>query len=139
MAAADEDGPYNDPANKNPEDRRQFLAGIFGLPYDYPKSQVAEDLAPKGAQVLIVFEDPAGQGRRIILMRVPGAIDEALGAIHNHYKAAGYEAPDQLEPSAQTDQGWLVRFTKGGRERLVYARPRDSAKETLVAVYDEPR
>jgi hypothetical protein len=86
-----------------------------------------------------VFEDPAGQGRRIILMRVPGTIDEALGAIHNCYKAAGYEAPDQLEPSAQTDQGWLVRFTKGGRERLVYARPRDSAKETLVAVYDEPR
>ncbi|MCX5683290.1 MAG: hypothetical protein NT049_06360 [Planctomycetota bacterium] len=139
MAAADEDGPYNDPANKNPEDRREFLAGIFGLPYDYPKNQVADDLAPKGAQVLIVFEDPAGQGRRIILMRVPGSIDEALSAIHHSYTAAGYQEPNRLEPSAQTDQGWLVRFTKGNRERLVYARSRDSSKETLIAVYDEPR
>jgi len=139
MEAADEEGPYNDPANKDPADRRRFLADLFGLPLDYPQSEAAADLAPKGAHVLMVFPDPTGEGRRIVLMRIPGDIDQALAAIHNHYTAAGYQAPDRAEPSAQTDQGWLVRFTKGNRERLVYARPRDAAKETLVAVYDEPR
>jgi len=139
MEAADEDGPYNDPANKDPEDRRRFLAGIFGLPADSPQSQVADDLAPKDAHVLMVFEDPAGQGKRVVLMRVPGDIDQALAAVHNHYKAAGYEALPQEDPSTQTDRGWLMRFTKGNRERVVYARPRDSSKETLIAVYDEPR
>ena len=139
MEAADEDGPYNDPANKDPEDRRRFLAGVFGLPFEYPQNQVADDLAPKGAHVLIVLEDPECRSKRIILMRVPGDIDQALSAIHNHYKAAGYQVAEPVRPSAQTDRGWLVRFTKGHRERLVYARPRDSGKETLIAVYDEPR
>jgi hypothetical protein len=139
MHAADEEGPYNDPANKDPADRRRFLADLFGLPPDYPQSEAAADLAPKGAQVLMVFSDPTRRGERIVLMRIPGDIDQALAAIHNHYTAAGYQAPDRVEPSAQTDQGWLVRFTKGSRERLVYARPRDAVKETLVAVYDEPR
>jgi len=87
----------------------------------------------------MVFDDPAGEGQRITLMRVPGDIDQALSAIHNHYKAAGYQVAEPVRPSAQTDRGWLVRFTKGHRERLVYARPRDSGKETLIAVYDEPR
>jgi len=139
MAAADDEGPYNDPANQDPEERRRFLAGVFGLPFEYPKSEVLPDLVPKNARVLIVFEDPAGRGRRIALMSMPGDIDEALAAIHNQYKAAGYEAPERLEPSAQTDQGWLLRFTKGNRDRVVYARPRNSGKETLVAVYDESR
>ena len=139
MEAADEDGPYNDPANKDPEDRRRFLADIFGLPFDFPQNQVADDLAPKGAHVLVVFEDPAGQGKRVVLMRVPGGIDEALAAVSNHYKAAGYEALPQEDPATQPDRGWLMRFTKDKRERVVYARPRDSDKETLVAVYDEPR
>jgi hypothetical protein len=31
-----------------------------------------------------------------------------------------------------------MRFTKGRSERIVYARPRQSGGETLVAVYDEP-
>jgi hypothetical protein len=139
MEAADEEGPYNDPANKDPEDRRRFLADVFGLPFDYPQGDVQADLTPKGAHVLIAFDDPAGQGRRIILMRVPGDIDEALSAIHNHYKAAGYQVAEPVKPSAQTDRGWLVRFTKGNRERLVYARPQGSGKETLIAVYDESR
>ena len=139
MAAADEDGPYNDPANQDPEERRRFLAGVFGLPFEYPKSEVLPDLVPASAKVLMVFEDPSGQGRRIALMSVPGTIDEALATIHNQYKAAGYEVPEQLDPSAQTDQGWLLRFTKGNRDRVVYARQRNSGKETLVAVYDESR
>jgi len=139
MAAADEEGPYNDPANQDPEERRRFLAGVFGLPFEYPKSEVLPDLVPKNASVLMVFEDPAGRGRRVVLMSVPGTIDEALAVIHNQYKAAGYQTPEALDPSAQTDQGWLVRFTKGNRDRVVYARPRNSGKETLVAVYDESR
>ena len=139
MEAADEEGSYKDPANRDPEDRRRFLSRIFGLPFDYPQDQVTDDVAPKGAHVLALFEDPGGHGRRVTLMRVPGDIDQALAAIHNHYKAAGYRALEQVEPKARADREWLVRFVKGGGERLVYARPRDSAKETLIAVYDESR
>jgi len=139
MAAADEDGPYNDPANQDPEERRRFLAGVFGLPFEYPKSEVLPDLVPASASVLMVFEDPARQGRRIVMMSVPGTIDEALAAIHNQYKAAGYQTPGAPDPVAAATQGRLMRFTKGNRDRVVYARPRNSGKETLVAVYDESR
>ena len=138
MHAADEEGPYNDPANQDAESRRQFLAGVFGLPADYPRNKVPEDLAPKDARVLAVFENPEGNGARMAILRVPGDIHQALSAVHNQYVAAGWKAPEQAAPSAQTDQGWLMRFTKGRSERIVYARPRQSGDETLVAVYDEP-
>jgi len=138
MHAADEEGPYNDPANQDAESRRQFLAGVFGLPADYPRNKVPEDLAPKDARVLAVFENPEGNGARMAILRVPGDIHQALSAVHNQYVAAGWKAPEQADPSAQTDQGWLMRFTKGRSERIVYARPRQSGGETLVAVYDEP-
>lgn len=128
----------NDTAGKDAADMRQSVAELFGVSPDQMKNQAPEDVAPRNAHVLMVFNDPAGAGQRITLMRMPGDIDEALSAIHNHYKAAGYQVAEPVKPSAQTDRGWLVRFTKGGRERLVYARPRDAAKETLVAVYDEP-
>ena len=138
MHAADEEGPYNDPANQDAESRRQFLAGVFGLPADYPRNKVPEDLAPKDARVLAVFENPEGNGARMAILRVPGDIHQALSAVHNQYVAAGWKVPEQADPSAQTDQGWLMRFTKGRSERIVYARPRQSGGETLVAVYDEP-
>lgn len=139
MHAADEDGPYADPGNQDPQSRRRFLADLFGVPYDYPQGQVSADLAPKDAKVIVVMDSPQGTGSRMAIMRVPGDIHVALSAVHNHYVAAGWKAPDRLDPSAQTDQGWLVRFTKGRSERIVYARPRAAGDETLVAVYDEPR
>jgi hypothetical protein len=139
MGAFGEEESGNDTAGKNAADMRESVAELFGVPPDQMKNQAPEGVAPGNAQVLMVFDDPGGAGQRITLMRVPGDIDEALSAIHNHYKAAGYQVAEPVKPSAQTDRGWLVRFTRNGRERLVYARPHGSGKETLIAVYDESR
>jgi hypothetical protein len=139
MGAFEQEESGNDTTGKDAADMRQSVAELFGVSPDQMKNQAPEGVAPGNAQVLMVFDDPAGAGQRITLMRVPGDIDQALAAIYNHYKAAGYQVAEPGRPSAQTDRGWLVRFTKGNRERLVYARPRDSGKETLIAVYDEPR
>jgi hypothetical protein len=138
MHAADEDGPYADPANQDPEARRRFLADIFGVPPNYPRNKVADDLVPKEAKILMVVDNPSGTRERMAILTVSGDIHQALRAFYNHYGAAGWAVPEQPDPSAQTDRGWLVRFTKGRSERLVYALQRQTGKETLVAVYDEP-
>ena len=138
MGAADEDGPFQDPANKDPEKRRQFLADRFGLPFDYPRSSAPPDSAPAGAEVLMVFDSPAKNGARMVFLRMPMDIHQALAAIHAQYTAAGWKAPEPIEPQAQPDAGWLLRFSRDGQERVVYARPRASANETLVAVYESP-
>jgi len=139
MAAAQDDGPYQDPLNQTPEARRRFLADRFGLPFDYPRSQVPAGLLPDGAGVLAVFENPEGNGARMVLARLPGDIHVALSSLEKHYEAQGWTMVEAPDPRAQTDEGWLVRFSRQGRERIVYARPRRSGDETLVAVYDAPR
>jgi len=96
-------------------------------------------LLPDGAGVLAVFENPEGNGARMVLARLPGDIHVALSSLEKHYEAQGWTMVEAPDPRAQTDEGWLVRFSRQGRERIVYARPRRSGDETLVAVYDAPR
>jgi len=139
MDAAQEGGPYQDPRNQTPEARRRFLADRFALPFDYPRSQAPPGLLPDGARLLVVFENPEGNGARMALARLPGDIHVALSSLEKHYAAQGWTMAEPPDPKAQTDEGWLVRFARQGRERIVYARPRRSGDETLVAIYDAPR
>jgi len=136
MAAAEEDGDYKDPRNATPEERRKFIAEQFGLPPDYPRSAAPADVAPKGAEVLIVLENPGGADARMVLLRVRKEIHAALADFHKLYVTSGWATEGPGESKAQPDQGWLMRFTKGDRERVVYAHPRRVDNETLVAVYD---
>jgi hypothetical protein len=136
MNAADQPGPYQDPLNQDPVERRKFLADRFGVPHEYPRSGVPEDLVPPQAEVLLVLNLPEDQ--RMTLVRIKDEIGPALSQIYNQYAGQGWKTPDPLVPERQTDEGWLVRFTRGGEERIVYARPRKIAGETLVAIFDAP-
>ena len=138
MNAADEDAPYKDPQNKNPDERRRLLADFFGLPYRDLESPAPSDMVPPESEVLAVFDNPEGHGERMVLLRVRLALEPAMSAVYAKYAAGGWTANDSMLPERQTDEGWMVRFTKQGRERIVYARPRHTADETLVAVYDTP-
>lgn len=138
MAAADpEDGADpDDPKQKDAAARRRAIADRFGLPFDYPRSQAPAGLAPKEAEVIVVFESPQGDDARMVLVRMRKPIADALADIHRQYAADGWKTMEPLDPKAQTDRGWLVRFTRKGQDRIVYAQPRQSADETLVAIYD---
>jgi len=136
MAAADEDGPYEDPENRDPEQRRRFLADRFALPFDYPRSDAPADVPTKGAEVLIVFENPEYKDTRMILLRIRKDLHAALADFHRQYTAAGWNVPEPLQPKEQTDEGWFLRFSRGRRQRIVYAQARRDAKETLAVVYD---
>jgi len=140
MAASDEaQGPFEDPGNQDAESRRRFLAERFGLPVGYPRSEAPADLPPRDAQVLVVFQDPHGQGNRMVLVRVAKDLHTVLSDLQNQYAAAGWKVVEPVDPRAQTDQGWLVRFAHEGqrRERLVYARVREAdPRETLAVIYE---
>lgn len=140
MSALGDDDDPDDPRNQDDEAKRQFIADQFGLPHDYPRSKAPADLMPDEAQVLMVFEDPERASRRMVLVRLLKDIDGALAAFCRHYEAQKWDMQKMNDPQQasrdQPDRGWLVRFTKGKRERIVYARARHNGKETLVAVYD---
>jgi hypothetical protein len=139
MAAAEEGGPYENPANKDPEARREFIASLFGLPLDHPRGDLPPDLVPAGGQMLMVLASPAGDGSRMVLIRMPSDVHRALADVYRQYKAAGWQAVGEGGPEAsKADDGWLVRFAKAGRYRIVFARPRQTVDETLLAVYDTP-
>ncbi|HUU09452.1 MAG TPA: hypothetical protein VM431_02805 [Phycisphaerae bacterium] len=140
MSALGDDDDPDDSRNQDDEAKRRFIADQFGLPHDYPRSKAPADLMPDEAQVLMVFENPERAGCRMVLVRLLKDIDGALAAFCRHYAAQKWDVqkmnnPDQASRD-QPDRGWLVRFTKGKRERIVYARARHNGKETLVAVYD---
>jgi len=138
MAAIDGDDP-DDPRNTDDELKRRFIANVFGLPYDYPRNKAPADLMPQEAQVLMVFEDPERAGCRMVLVRMRKGVGEALEAFCRHYDQKGWQWNELADPrkdhDSQPDPGWLVRFRKGKRERIVYARAR-GGEETLVAIYD---
>jgi hypothetical protein len=136
MSASDEDGEYDDVRNKDPEERRRFIARTFGLPQGYPGSAAPADLTPTGAEVLMVFEDPMSPNVRMVLVRIRKGVDAALEDFCKLYAAAGWEIREPVDPKAQTDRGWLVRFTRRDQHRIVYARARQSGEETLAAIYD---
>ena len=133
-AAEDEEGDYEDPGNQTPEDRREFLAERFGLPADYPRSDLGPGVVPEGAEVLAVFDNPGTEGTRMILVRVRLNLEEALAAFHKLYASEGWALREPIDPKAQTERGWLVWFTRRGRHRILYAEPRQGAEETLAAV-----
>ena len=140
MAAIGDDDDPDDPRGQDAEARRRFIAERFGLPYDYPRNKASADLMPEEAQVLVVFENPERGGCQMVLVRLRKPIDAALEAFCRHYEKIGWEW-DELnspreDPDAQPDQGWLIRFREGRRERIVYARARHGGEETLVAIYD---
>jgi hypothetical protein len=139
MHAADNEDPQTDPLNMDREARRRFLADRFQLPFDYPRSAVAPDLPPKGGEVLMVFDSPSGDGSRMVLVRVKVSISRAMSDLHKQYADAGWKPAGPLDPQAQTDRGWLMRFSRDRRDRMVYARPRQIGDETLLAIYESPR
>jgi len=133
-AAEDEEGDYEDPENQTPQARREFLAERFGLPADYPRSDLGPGVVPEGAEVLAVFDNPEMEGTRMILVRVRLNLEETLAAFHKLYASAGWALREPIDPKAQTERGWLVWFIRQGRHRIVYAEPRQGAEETLAAV-----
>jgi hypothetical protein len=138
MGAADEKGQYHEPGNQDAESRRRFLAKQFGLPQDYPRGQVPSGLVPKGGKVLMVFESPEAQGAKMVLVRMPGDVQAALAEVARQYAADGWTTPNLSEPKGGRDGDRLIRFTREGCDRIVYARPRQKGPETLIAVYDAP-
>ncbi len=138
MGALDDDGEA-DP-ERTPTEQQRRLADLFALPYDYPHSQAPADLVPAEAEVMMVFDNPQRPGCRMVLVRMPGDVASALEAFHRHYASLGWDADRLPSPredrASQPDRGWLVRFRKGARSRVVYARPRWTGEETLVALYD---
>ena len=139
MHAADNEDPQTDPLNQDREARRRFLAERFKLPSDYPRGEAPPDLPPKGGEVLVVFANPSGDGSRMVLVRVRTTISRAMSDLYKQYADAGWKAAGPLDPQAQTDRGWLMRFSRDRRDRVVYARPRQVGDETLLAIYESPR
>jgi len=133
-AAEDEEGDYEDPGNQTPQDRRQFLADRFGLPADYPRSDIGPGVVPDEAKVLAVFDNPETEGTRMILVRVRLSLEETLAAFHKLYASEGWALHGPIDPKAQTERGWLVWFLRQGRHRILYAEPCQGAEETLAAV-----
>jgi len=140
MAAAGDDDATDDEAPADPTAAQRRVADWFGFPYNYPAGAAPAGVVPPGVEVLMVVGNPERQESRMVLARVRKGVDEALESFYRHYRSMGWEADTLKSPArhrdAQPDRGWLVRFAKGRRERLVYARPRAGADETLVAVYD---
>jgi hypothetical protein len=136
MSAADQEGPYKDPLNQDPAERRKFLADRFGVPFEFPRNGVPEDLVPPQAEILLTLI--MGEGQRMTLVRIKEEISPALSRFYTQYGGQGWKTPDPLVPERQINEGWLVRFTRGGEERIVYARPRKNPGETLVAIFDAP-
>jgi len=133
-AAEEEEGDYEDPGNQTPQDRRQFLADRFGLPAQYPRSDLGPGVVPEGAEVLAVFDNPETEGTRMILVRVRLNLEETLAAFHKLYASEGWAPREPIDPKAQTERGWLVWFMRKGRHRILYVEPRQGAEETLAAV-----
>jgi len=140
MAAIGDGADTDDPRNQDAESKRRFIADAFGLPYDYPRNKAPADLMPQEAQVLMVFENPEHAGCRMVLVRMRKDVGAALEAFCKHYDQKGWRWDELANPrkdrDSQPDRGWLVRFRKGKRERIVYARARAGGEETLVAIYD---
>jgi len=142
VAAGGEDAPEDPDAGKptDPTAAQRRVADWFGLPHDYPASAAPSGLVPPGADVLMVIGDPDREKTWMVLVRVRQGVDAALESFYRHYQGRGWKADTLRSPAlhhdAQPDRGWLVRFSKGQRERLLYAQVRDNADETLLAVYD---
>jgi len=139
VAAGDDDAPDGEPP-ADPSTAQRRVADWFGLPYNYPASAAPAGLVPPDAEVLMVIGGPERQESRMVLVRVRKGIDAALETFYRHYRAMGWEAETLKSPSqqrdAQPDRGWLVRFAKGRQERLLYARSRAEAEETVLAIYE---
>lgn len=136
MSASDGAEGFEDPLNQDADARRRFLAERFRLPTDYPRGGAPSELAPAEAEVLVVFQDPSAPNVRMVLVRIRKGVSAALEDFGRLYAAQGWAISEPLDPKAQTDQGWLVQFTRRDQRRLVYARARQSGEETLAAIYD---
>jgi len=139
-AIGDPDDPDDARHDGDEEAKRRFIADLFGVPRDQLRNQAPADLMPSEAKVLLAFQHPDRREARMILVRMPGDLGDALEAFCKHYDARGWGREEVARPDedrhAQPDSGWLVRFHKGRRERIVYARARSGGEETLVAIYD---
>ena len=136
MSASDGAEGFDDPLNQDAAARRRFLAERFRLPTDYPRGGAPSELTPAEAEVLVVFQDPTAPNVRMVLVRMRKGVSAALEDFGRLYAAQGWAMTEPIDPSAQTDQGWLVQFTRRDQRRLVYARARKSGEETLAAIYD---
>jgi hypothetical protein len=146
MAAAEEEGHYEHPENQTPAGRRRAIADALGVPGFRPADQAPAEMVPPQAQVLAVFEQPHGEGGRMVLVRFKKTVGQALADFDGHYKAAdGWQRQgDRPVPAAKDadgrrgpDRGWLVTWRRGPVWRFVFAQPRaDKDEETLAVVYD---
>jgi hypothetical protein len=93
---------------------------------------------PKDAVIMAVAPNPGAPGARMVLVRIRKEIPQVLADFQKLYVTAGWVCDGPPDPKAQPDEGWLMRFSKGNRERVIYARPRRIVGETLVAIYDAP-
>ena len=139
-AASGKEGRYQDARNQSAEARRRFLADRFGLPADYPASAAPPGAVPDGAQVLMVFEDPDRSGGRMILLRVRKPVGQVLEDFTRQYAAQGWTAAPMGEGGGgRSEEGRLLRFSRGREDRMLYARGRGGRRggeETLAALYD---
>lgn len=136
-AAEAEDEETADGKPLDAEARRRFIADRFALPFSHPKGAAPADVAPPGAQILMVMQNPDGSGNgRMTLVRLKADVSAALADFQTLYAKGGWAAAAQPDPRAQPDAGWLLRFTRGREERIIYIKPRQNAQETLAAVYD---
>jgi len=133
---AAEEGPYEEPANQTPEGRRDAIEKMFPLGPGNPPSAVPADLPTPGSEVIVVFPSPDNPAVSMIFLRIRKEVSEAMSDFQQQYTRAGWKLVEPVRPEAQKDSGWLMRFSQPGRERIVYARQRQSGKETLAAVYD---
>ncbi len=137
MAAAEEEGGnYENPDNQTPQDRREFLAERFGLPADYPTSAAPADIVPDGAEVLAVFDHPQMRGTRMVLLRIPQPVVEAVALLQSRYTADGWRMSEPPKPEEQKERGWLLWFTRGRSHRVLFVQPNNDEQETLAAVCD---
>ncbi len=143
LLAGAEEGQYEHPGNQSAEDRRRFIAERFGLPHAYPEGAVPAEMVPEGAQVLAVFDHPARGDTRMVLVRIREPISQALARFYERYSAGdGWVRESEMPEPASAggrraeDRGWLIVFRRGPHYRFVFARERQTADETLAAVYD---
>jgi hypothetical protein len=137
--AEEDPNAYEDPRNKDPKAREEFLAERFGLAMPLlPHSNLPAGFLPDGAQVLAAFDDSQGGSGRMVLVRIKDTISGSLAAFGVLYEGQGWQRFDPPETGRQADRGWLVRFRQKGKDRYVYARPASREGETLVAIFDAP-
>jgi len=104
-------------------------------PYEFQRGDLPAGLVPKGAEVLVAFQNPSDAQMKMVFVRIRDELPAALAQIRKQYVGEGWQWAGPPADSKK-DAGWLMRFTQEHRTRLVYAQERPTGKETLAMIYD---